>query len=132
MRHRLTVKNGKSQFQDLDRFKEELRGLEGKDCIIDLKEWKGTRSNNQNRYYWGVVLKILGDELGYLPEEMHEAMKYKFLAHKTVSLGREQVIVGGSTRNLTTSELEDYLSKIKAWAARDMSVVIPDPNEIKY
>jgi hypothetical protein len=132
MKHRLTVKNGKAVFVDIDYFKEELRGLEGKDCIISLSEYKSIRSNNQNRYYWGVVIKILSEHTGYFADELHEALRERFLNYKSLTLGGEDIPIKRSTTKLKTSEFEDYLSKIKVWAARDMGVTIPDPNEIKY
>ncbi len=36
-----------------------LRRMEGKRVIVSLREHKRTRSNNQNRYYWGVVVPLV-------------------------------------------------------------------------
>lgn len=43
---------------------------------------KRTRSLAENKYYWGIVIKILSDYTGFDPDEMHEVIKYKFLAEK--------------------------------------------------
>jgi len=43
---------------------------------------KMSRSQKQNAYYWGVVLKTIGDDTGYLPEEMHQLMTREFLSYE--------------------------------------------------
>jgi hypothetical protein len=91
-----------------------------------IRKEKTQRSNNQNNYYFGVVCKILGDYFGYTEDEMHEALKIHFL-----SKGACDVPTVGSTAKMNTAEFEDYLTKIKRWAASEYGVVIPDPNEIE-
>ena len=90
------------------------------------------RSNPENRYYWGVIVSILSDELGYSTWEMHEILKAKFLRHiafvKTKD-GVEEVEISGSTAHLSTSEFEKYLENIRIWASSDLEISIPLPNE---
>ena len=94
--------------------------------------WGKIRSTPENRYYWGVVLAILSEELGYSKGEAHEIMRSMFL--KTIKHIRtkdkiQEVIVSQSTTTLTTTEFEDYLSQIKQFAAMQLGILIPDPNE---
>lgn len=35
---------------------------------------KPDESGNQNGYYWAVVIPIIGEYCGYLPDEAHEAL----------------------------------------------------------
>lgn len=37
-----------------------------------------------------------------------------------------------STTDLTTIEMEEYLSKIRTWASMTLSCYIPEPNEVDY
>jgi hypothetical protein len=46
---------------------------------VSIKKVSKPRSLNQNAYYWGVVLKIFGEHLGYTLEEIHEVCKWQFL-----------------------------------------------------
>ena len=101
---------------------------------INLKELK-LRSVSENKYYWGVVLDILSDELGHTKTEMHEILKTKFLrdiAYIKKKNGEHlKVETSKSTTDLKTNEFEDYLSKIRNFASAELGIWIPEPNEEK-
>ena len=86
------------------------------------------RSLDQNAYYWGVVVKILAWEIGYTKDEMHEALKVKFLTYENVK-GIPTVL---STANLNTKQFEVYLEMVRRWAAMDLGIVIPEPNQVDF
>lgn len=96
---------------------------------IEIQKQKMTRSIRQNRYYWGVVLKIVADELGYFPEEMHHCFATMFLK-KIIKIGDREVETYNSTTRLKTDEFEDYLEKIRIFAAKELGIIIPLPNEV--
>ena len=116
-----TVEEGTLKIFDIERFNAYLQGLDGKVSVVVRKRRK-PRSDNENRYYWGVVVKILSDETGHLPDEIHEALKHKFLMDG---------LVAKSTAMLSTVEMEEYLSRIRTWASMDMNIYIPEPNEVE-
>jgi beta-glucosidase/6-phospho-beta-glucosidase/beta-galactosidase len=91
---------------------------------IDIQSIRHSRSIPQNKYYWKIIVNMLGDELGYSPEEMHDALRIKFLTIHSESLPTVQ-----STTKLTTKEFEEYTSKIREWASLELGVCIPLPNE---
>jgi hypothetical protein len=121
-----TITKGKVIFYNVDLFNSYLRSLEGKDVHVSVKVKKKIRSLNQNSFYWGVCIPILCDITGYTEEEIHEAMKIKFLMDNTRSIPTVK-----STASLSTVEFEDYIEKIRQWAAQDLSCVIPDPNQVE-
>ena len=86
---------------------------------------KLTRSQRQNAYYWGVVLKTIGDDIGYLPEEIHQLMAKEFLSYEK-SPGERFV---RSTASLNTAEFETYLENVRRFAATDLGINVPEPNE---
>lgn len=85
-----------------------------------------SRSTAANNYYWGVVIEILSDHFGYLPEEMHEEMKLLFNPRQ--SKFDPLKTYGASTVTLTVPEFQQYIDNIKVWAG-SMGVHIPEPNE---
>ena len=85
---------------------------------------KQTRSQAQNAYYWGVVLDIIGKDLGYEPEEAHQIFTEMFLSYEKDS--RKFV---KSTTKLNTKEMEQYLEKVRRFASMELSIFIPLPNE---
>lgn len=100
-------------------------------CPTCHRSFQKDRSNNQNRYYWGVVVKLICDHTGYSADEIHEILKYKFLSYPITLLAKEkeELYVATSTTKLDTKQFEDYLSRVREWASIKLGVFIPQPNE---
>lgn len=45
---------------------------DSKDWRITIERVRKTRSDEQNRYYWGCIIKTLSDATGYESEDVHE------------------------------------------------------------
>ena len=119
------IKGGKVVFNKITEFSSYLAGLEGKDVEIIVRKIRKDRSNPQNRYYWGVVINLLCECTGYSDAEMHDALKMLFLR-----VDDRKIPTLRSTADLTTVEFEEYLDKVRMWAAEELSCIIPLPNEV--
>jgi hypothetical protein len=100
---------------------------------FSVKEAK-IRSLQENSYYWGVCLKILSEDTGYTPNEMHEVCRSMFLNEKVmlkINGKMQEKTIPISTTGLTTIEFEEYLSKIRQWASIELSCYLPLPNELE-
>lgn len=108
-------------------FKKITEYVRGKDdwFVVEIQYSKKIRSLNQNRYYWGVVVKIIADHTGYLSEEAHQILAKKFLSYQTTDF-----VFVLSTAKLNSFDFEKYLDKCRTWAKEEMDVHIPMPNEI--
>lgn len=109
-----------------ERYRTHLRSLEGKAVDIIVRPYRKTRSNNQNRFYWGVVIALLSEHTGYTPDETHDALRLKFLQRHDGPLPTVR-----STTELNTIEFEEYLTQVRQLGA-EMEVYIPSPNEADY
>jgi hypothetical protein len=123
--------DGKFHFDrgEQNRYNAYLYGIrEGSEMFLAMgHKNKGTvRSLQQNRYYFGVVVELLSAHTGYTPEEMHEALKIKFLLVKRQGLPDTVM----STARLTKDQFCEYIEKIQRWAATEMGCVIPDPESV--
>lgn len=119
------VKQGKIKLDAPDKYLVYLSGLEGKRVELTLQKERKSRTLSQNAYYFGVVIEILGQHFGYEPDEMHEALKLKFLKKHEDS----DLVTVGSTTKLTTAEFGEYLDKIIRWAATEYQCYIPSAEE---
>lgn len=119
------IKQGKVKLDLAEKWLVYLSGLEGQRIELALEKERHARTLSQNSYYWGVIIEILGNHFGYEPDEMHEALKFKFLRLHEGS-GLETV---GSTTKLSTVEFGEYLDKIMRWASSDYQVYIPAAGE---
>lgn len=99
---------------------------EGVAYILEIKRARKKRSLPQNRYYWGVVVEIVAEHTGYNPYEAHQELAEMFLSY-THENGKRFV---RSTTELNTLEFEKYTEKCRIWAATELQVPIPLPNEI--
>lgn len=122
--------NGTLKFIDEKSVELFLRTMpEAVDVVIKIH--RDSRSIQQNRYYWSVIIGTLSGEIGYSAEEMHEILKSMFLKDWVMFQGEEICIIR-STSALNTKEFEDYLSKIRTWASVENQIYIPLPNEVDY
>lgn len=122
-----SVANGNLSLDDKRQFTIHLNNLNGKRVQLTLEKVKHKRSNNQNAYYFGVVLKLLSEHTGHDPEELHDALKFKFGEKRY----HGNLLIPASTKNLDTIDFEKYLDKIRKWAVEELRVVIPLPNEVE-
>jgi hypothetical protein len=108
-----------------------LKELEN-DYIVSVKKQRNTRSNMQNSYYWKCIVQGLAEELGYFPNEMHDALRAKFLSeYEMISINDNQIAINkiGSTTALNTKSFEEYTEKIRVWALTDLGIRLMLPNE---
>lgn len=117
------IENGKIEIYDRKSLTSHLKNLEGEIQLL-VEKRKKIRSNDQNRYYWGVVIPLVADTVGYDKESAHEALRIQFLMDRSQKLATLK-----STSDLSTMEFEEYLKKIRQWASEYLGVYIPDPNE---
>jgi len=124
------VEDGVLKIENLARYLVWIAHLDGKQVEIVVRKWRQQRSINQNRYYWGVVVAALADHCGYTPEEMHEALKEKFLGHEEVDkFGLKKI---KSSATLTTEDFNSYVNQVVIWAAQDLQCYIGDPNQYDF
>ena len=108
-----------------------LKELEN-DYIVSVKKQRNTRSNMQNSYYWKCIVQGLAEELGYFPNEMHDALRAKFLSeYEMISFNDNQIVINkiGSTTALNTKQFEQYTEQIRVWALTDLGIRLMLPNE---
>jgi hypothetical protein len=115
------VEKGKLRLDSPGSFQAALARLEGKQVALRVTKHHHSRSLSQNAYYWGVVIPLLAESCGYGDEEMHDALKWKFLQRHDGPMPTVR-----SSASLNTAEFSDYVEECRRLAA-GMGVVIPDP-----
>ena len=124
MKHFGKIKNLKIDFLDEERFLDDLIELEGKDIVFTLSENKDYRTNSQNKLWWK-YMQIMGNELGYNKNEMHDICKLKFLQRERVEDGRKIKYLK-STTSLTKKEFKTLVDEVIIWAASTFSINLPN------
>lgn len=111
--------------------------LKKKDGRYSLKaERINKRSNQQNRYVWGLVYEMvlqgfrdLGWDEVQTTEDVHLIMKARFLKITRADEQGEVIEIFRSTTSLSKLEFCEYVERIQQFAAQNLNIVIPNPGE---
>lgn len=124
------IENGKIVITRKDIFKEYVSKIgEGQEIQLTIGKRHWTRSTSENSYYWAVIVQMVADHVGWIPDDAHAYMAKLFLKKGIEFKGKREVVVR-STTSLTVPEFEKYCENCRMWAANELGVVIPMPNEI--
>lgn len=99
---------------------------------IEVLEWKKPRTDQQNRFLWGVcypaILEGGGEALaGWTRDDIHEYMTGEWGGWQTLEgFGRERMRPIKRSSKLTKQEFSDYLLFLETRCA-DMGIAIPEP-----
>jgi hypothetical protein len=111
------------KIRNRERFDLYCASLKPGDYDLIIKRKVSKRSDQQNKYYWGVVLEVISESTGYTPDELHDTFRAMFLMDKS---GKWPIIK--STTSLNKVTFGDYLEKIFREAAK-LGIVIPGPDD---
>lgn len=95
---------------------------------VTVSSNKPNRSNQQNRYYWGVCLALISEETGNEPEHLHEYAKRRFLQPRFITVKGETIKIPATTTLLNKSDFAEYIMKLEEWSG----VQFPSPEEAGY
>ena len=94
---------------------------------LTIKKKVKKRTLDQNSLMW-MWYKCIEDETGTPSQDIHDYYCKKFLRRKVVYNGKEEVVVG-STSKLNTVEMTKYLNQVQADAAAEMGIRLPSPDD---
>jgi len=120
-----TVKDGKIKLYNLESYKEYLLTIDGDVEVIVRKPIK-RKTNPQLRYLFGVVYKMISEHTGMDIEEVDMAMKMMFALNTDTAIPTVKL-----KRNMSTTEVMEFTERTKRWAAEDLGLYIPEPNEVE-
>ena len=108
---------------------------ENKPWRVDIKPYRKERSVPQIRYFWGVVVKIICDETGNDPNDMHDWLCGECFGWETREVMGSQRKVPARTisspKKLSTEEMEEFNEWCRARMAQE-GILIPLPNDADF
>jgi hypothetical protein len=111
-----------------------MKELEGKRVEVSIKEWKNTRSNRANRYYWSVVIpsvfqafaengiKLINTNQG------HEMLRRKFLMEE-VKINGKPFMIPKSTTEMKVDEFANYIFVVVEYLRDFYNYTVPKATE---
>ena len=115
-----------------------IKSFNDKDVVITFSKPKKNRSNNQNRYYWGLVLPLIQKGLLDATGELrsNNNIHYNILlplfapTNEIINIDTGECINERLTSSeMTTTQFCEYIIEIQKWAAEFLGIDIPSPNE---
>jgi hypothetical protein len=127
---------GRLSPEDSATVRKALEARVGRWVEIKIQDYGDTRSKQQNAYHFGVCVKMVhrmfldaGNDV--TAQDVHEYLKQHVggdLFVKRVRVGTRWDTIVKSSAKLKVREWEDWMEKIRAWAAT-LGLIIPLPNE---
>lgn len=127
------IKDGKLFLDKTEQFKQYLHTFPtGKRVEVTVAKITHSRTNSQNRYYWGVVVKEIAQHTGHDPEQIHELLKVMYSPkwHTEVDDVSGKLSIPTSTTRLDTIAFVEYTEKCRMWANEFLGLQIPLPGEV--
>lgn len=112
----------------VDRMADAIRALLAECGAVeaDWKPWKPRRSDEQNRYLWGVCYRTIADHTGHSVDEWHEYFLGEHFGWETVDMmGRKKLRPLRRSRKLKKSEFADFIAFVQQRAAEN-GIFIPE------
>jgi hypothetical protein len=126
-----TVREGKLFLDKADQFKKHLATFpDEKRVEVTVEKITHPRSNSQNRYYFGVVVKEIAQHTGHDAEQVHELLKVQFAPRWHFPLQNTNLNIPTSTTRLDTLAFVEYTEKCRMWANEFLGLQIPLPGEV--
>ena len=110
-----------------------LGRFEGKEVDIQIERWSPKRTDQQNRYYFGVVCPFVADGIydltgeRYSKDAVHEWLRKRFLPEsEIVDITTGEVLkVPSSTKRLSVEEFASYLNDINSFSLEHFGSSLP-------
>ena len=113
-----------------------MKSFEGKEVVITFDKPKKKRSNNQNSFYWGVLIPLMQSGAKDLWGEVwsidkaHKHLSNKFVFHESINEKTGEVTqTPKSTTELTTTGWEVFMTEIRIYLLEDFDINAPEPNQ---
>lgn len=106
-----------------------LKAWDGR-VMVTIAPEEDRRRNRANRFYWGVVLKLMAEESGHSVDDLHELGKLRHNSKIVVDpLTGEETKIGQSTAKLSIPDFSVYLERVMLDGAEWLGITFPEPRK---
>jgi hypothetical protein len=103
---------------------------EGLRVRVTVEQEAETRRQQANRFYWGVVLKLMAEESGHTADELHELGKLRHNSKVVVDpFTGEETKIAQSTAKLSVADFGVYLERVMLDGAEWLGITFPEPRK---
>lgn len=136
MKHEFTLQMFNHRVVNRDVYLDAFKNLKDGQYLITIKDVR-KRSLPQNSYYWGVMVPLIREALYYFGwdeirtnMDAHNYIKSIHCIVEVINIQTGELRTReGSTAEYSISEFNDFVERVCKWAAEDLELVIPSPNQ---
>lgn len=98
---------------------------------VKIEVLRKKRTLPQNALYWE-WLTVIGNELGYTKDEMHDVFREKLLPWREVNVCgvRRKILTSTSSPEFTTAMMAEYMGHIERFAGQELDIRLPHPEAV--
>lgn len=97
---------------------------------VEIKRYRKKRGNPANAYHWGVICKMISDDTGNDPTDIHEYLLGEHVGWETYEVfGNLKQRPTRRSHDMDNETFENFNEFCRAWAASNLAIVIPLPGE---
>ena len=111
-----------------------MRQLAGEQVEWTLRKKRTQRSLDQNAAWWGLIVPAIAEEVGYDRseyDECHYALVARFFGTHTDKITGATVPNARSSK-LSTKEFSELIDGTVKWAAQELGIVVPMPDDLPF
>ena len=112
------VAGGIFAFSDPERFAAETKQLPDGRYLVTLTEIRQQRAIDSNKFYWGTIVKLIGEASGHTKEEVHEHLGVIFRLQPDDTIK--------STTQMDDKEFDEYCERCMVLGAEFHGIVWPE------
>jgi hypothetical protein len=90
-----------------------------------VSRYQPRRSVDANRRLWALH-QLAAQHTGHSADELHEFCKMKFLAHRTVKIGKHEREVPARSSKLNKRQFHDFSEQVEAFYISELGVFLGD------
>lgn len=120
---------GKLVFDDPAIVQQAIAKLKPMDVDVEITKSVATRSGRQRRYYFGVIVRDVGEFIGEQDKNKVNAILKAEFNQKYKTLNGKTICYGGSIEDEPIDVVEKIFEDIRIEFAK-MGLIIPLPNEV--
>ena len=102
--------------------------------VMEIKKYSKLRTSgrpdeetNFNGYYWGIIIRMVADEMGELDQEyIHGIIQIATGNYRPDNIGNKIPL---GTSKMSGGEFSEYCSRARMWASKELGIYIPEPYE---
>ncbi len=108
------------------------RKFAGKAIEVTIRAKRSKRSLDQNALWWSIIVPAIAEEVGYdrsEHDECHYALVARFFGTHTDKISGATVANARSSK-LSTKQFSELIDGTVRWAATDLGLVLPMPDDL--